>query len=287
MSAARDAVAGEAEEICWAAMLDIYGSAMKGPGDTATMDAYLAPEVTVWDHTQQPLFFGHAGLDRMRANRAPGEAVPSEIVPRDEVVGRYGDVVVCRQILDVRFPAEEDQVVRATVVWAAVGDRWQEVHSHHDLHPLARWRECAADPIPADAVPDGPCADRLSDQRQIYAHALTGDRVSLDAFLSQEITGWDAEQRPMFFGHAGLAEMRSHRQPDAERPTELVIEAPVYSQYGDIIVARHVLLVRFAGRTDERMRCSSVWQRFDDDWKIVHSHEDLLPVHPDLETNDA
>jgi hypothetical protein len=287
VSAARDATAGESEELCWAAMLDIYGSAKKGPIDRATMDGYLAPEVTVWDHTQPPLFFGPAGLDRMRANRAPGEAVPSEILPLEKVVGRYGDVVICRQLLDVRFSAGDDQAVRATVVWAAIGDRWQEVHSHHDLHPHAAWRQVAADPIPADAVPEGPCADRLSDQKQIYAYALAGDPVSLDAFLSEEISVWDAWQLPMFFGYGGLTEMRSHREPDAERVTELVVEDPVYSQYGEIVIARHVLVCRYVRQADERMRCTIVWQRFGEDWKIVHSHEDLLPQNPDQEATDA
>jgi hypothetical protein len=287
VSAAREALPGEAEEICWAAMLDIYGSAQKGPIDKATMDSYLAPQVSVWDHTQQPLFFGNAGLDRMRANRAPGEAVPSEIVPRDVVVRRYGDVVVCRQMLDVRFPDGGDQVVRATVVWAAIADRWQEVHSHHDIHPLADWRAVTADPLPDNAVQDGSAAARLADQERIYAHALAGDRPSLDAYLDDEITVWDAWQRPMFFGHPGLAEMRSHRGPDDAQVTELAITDPVYSQLGDVVIARHVLVCRYADQPDERMRCSIVWQRSGEDWKIVHSHEDLLPLNPDLENTDA
>jgi hypothetical protein len=80
----------------------------------------------------------------------------------------------------------------------------------------------------------------------------------------------------MFFGHSGLAGMRSRRDPDAGPITELVIEDPVYRRVGDVIIARHVLVCGYAERADEPMRCTIVWQRFGDTWMIVHCHEDLL-----------
>lgn len=286
MSAAETTPAGEAEAICWAGMLDVYDCVLEGAGATTRMDAYLAPEVTVWDHTLPGLYFGQAGLDRMRANRAPDTPTPNEITARDQVVDRHGDVVLCRHVLDVRFRDHDDQVVRCTVVWALTDSGWREIHSHHDLYPLAPHSHADPDPVGADAVPAGPCTERLAAQRAIYAHALAGDPVSLNTYLAEDITVWDAWQEPMFFGYDGLAEMRSHRNPDAEPTIELVIEAPVYSQSGGIVIARHVLVCRYAQRPEERMRCTIVWQQFGDDWKIVHSHEDLLPDTPE-ETYDA
>jgi ketosteroid isomerase-like protein len=110
----------------------------------------------------------------------------------------------------------------------------------------------------------------------IYGAFLRGDRGAIDGHLSAEATIWDSEHIPLVRGKAELDAMRDARPADGPTPTGLVAIDPVIDVFGDVALARHVLVATFADRPEQRIRNTSVWRLLDGRWLCVHNHEDVL-----------
>jgi ketosteroid isomerase-like protein len=109
----------------------------------------------------------------------------------------------------------------------------------------------------------------------IYAGFLAGDRTAIDANISPDATVWDSAHEPLLRGRADLDAIRDARPADTPVPHDLEATDPVIDVFGDLALVRHVLLVRFADRT-ERIRNTSVWRRVDGRWCCIHNHEDVV-----------
>lgn len=110
----------------------------------------------------------------------------------------------------------------------------------------------------------------------IYDAFLVGDRSTIDSAIDEDATVWDSSHAPLLRGKRELDAVRDARPSDGHRPTELVATDPVIDVWGDVALARHVLVARYEGQADQRIRNTSAWRRKDARWVCVHNHEDLL-----------
>jgi hypothetical protein len=121
----------------WAVQLDLYeGFTTK---DRPRIDRHIAVDGTMWDSEYEPLIFGLAGLNEVRAMRPTGpDAVqPVALEPSDPVVTVWNDFAVSRHMLTVTFddPATRPERVRVTGVWRLLEGEWINVHNHEDVLP--------------------------------------------------------------------------------------------------------------------------------------------------------
>jgi ketosteroid isomerase-like protein len=110
----------------------------------------------------------------------------------------------------------------------------------------------------------------------MYGAFLAGDRAGIDRHIAPDATLWDSAHAPLLRGKEELDALRDARPADGPAPTGLDAVDPVIDVFDDVAVVRHVLVVTFAGRPEERIRNTSVWRRIDDRWLCVHNHEDVL-----------
>jgi ketosteroid isomerase-like protein len=110
----------------------------------------------------------------------------------------------------------------------------------------------------------------------IYRGFLAGDRAAIDARISPDATIWDSAHVPLVRGRAELDAVRDARPADGARPASLEAIEPVIDVFGDVALVRHVLVVGFADRPEQRIRNTSVWRRDDTRWLCVHNHEDVV-----------
>jgi ketosteroid isomerase-like protein len=110
----------------------------------------------------------------------------------------------------------------------------------------------------------------------IYTSFLADDRDAIDAHLSPDATIWDSEHAPLVRGKAELDALRDARPADGSAPTGLEAVEPVIDVFGDIALVRHVLVVGFADRPQQRVRNTSLWRRVDGRWLCMHNHEDVV-----------
>ena len=113
----------------------------------------------------------------------------------------------------------------------------------------------------------------------IYAAYLAGDRDAIDRHIAPDATIWDAAVEPLIRGRRELDALRDARPSDAPRPSGLDAVDPVIDVFGDVALARHVLVVTFApesGEPGQRIRNTSVWRNVDGRWLCVHNHEDVV-----------
>ena len=110
----------------------------------------------------------------------------------------------------------------------------------------------------------------------IYEAFLAGDRVAIDRHLSPEATIWDSEHVPLVRGKAELDAFRAARPAHGPLPARLDAVAPVIDVFGDVALVRHVLVVGFTDRPEQRIRNTSVWRLVDGRWLCVHNHEDVV-----------
>jgi ketosteroid isomerase-like protein len=120
-----------------------------------------------------------------------------------------------------------------------------------------------------------------AEQKAMYAAFLAGDRARIDRWIHPTATIWDGVDEQIARGLDDLNRIRAERPIGAAAPvvTELSVEAPVVTVFGDTAIGRHVLKVTSTGTgspaTSEVVRVSSAWHRFDGEWWLVHSHEDI------------
>ena len=110
----------------------------------------------------------------------------------------------------------------------------------------------------------------------IYTSFLADDRDAIDAHLSPDATIWDSEHATLVRGKAELDALRDARPADGSAPTGLEAVEPVIDVFGDIALVRHVLVVGFADRPQQRVRNTSLWRRVDGRWLCMHNHEDVV-----------
>jgi ketosteroid isomerase-like protein len=110
----------------------------------------------------------------------------------------------------------------------------------------------------------------------MYAAFLAGDREGIDRHIAPDATLWDSAHAPLLRGKEELDALRDARPADTPMPTGLDAVDAVIDVFGDVAVARHVLVVSFVGRPEERIRNTSVWRRIDGRWLCVHNHEDVF-----------
>jgi len=110
----------------------------------------------------------------------------------------------------------------------------------------------------------------------IYRGFLAGDREAIDRHISPEATIWDSEHVPLVRGKAELDALRDTRPADGPAPTRLDAIEPVIDVFGDIALARHVLVAGFADGSERRIRNTSVWRLHDGWWLCLHNHEDVV-----------
>lgn len=121
---------------------------------------------------------------------------------------------------------------------------------------------------------------------EIYAGAISGDRTRSDAHIAEDSTLWDAHAMPLVHGREELDAVRDTR-PSPSTPKldrEFSTRLPEVTVWGDIGLLLHYLSFRPAnGGAPHRIRNSSVWQRRNGAWLMVHNHEDVMhrPFWPD------
>lgn len=123
----------------------------------------------------------------------------------------------------------------------------------------------------------------------MYDHYLNADRPAADSFIHDDCTMWDSENPRLHRGLAALNEIRNAR-PEGGGPegvSELAAVLPVIDVWGDVAVAKHILIVEFVdGSPTEQIRNTGVWRRVDGRWMMFHNHEDVLPAStPSLENS--
>jgi ketosteroid isomerase-like protein len=150
-------------------------------------------------------------------------------------------------------------------------------------------------PVPATTVDDGSDPAELAsfdadqqhiwgEQKAIYAAFLAGDRARIDRWIHPTATIWDSVAEPIARGLDDLNKIRATRPVGAAAAvvTAMTVDSPVITVFGDSAFGRHVLRVTESkpdgSASTEVMRVSSGWHKFDGDWFIVHSHEDVFSV---------
>jgi Domain of unknown function (DUF4440) len=113
----------------------------------------------------------------------------------------------------------------------------------------------------------------------VYAGAVSGDRMRVDSNISPEATMFDSHSMPLIHGRGELNAVRDDRPAgDPNWDSAATIDAfdPEIYELADGTV---LLLHRFVyAAGDERfaVRNTSVWQREGDHWFMVHNHEDVF-----------
>jgi ketosteroid isomerase-like protein len=110
----------------------------------------------------------------------------------------------------------------------------------------------------------------------IYRGFLAGDREAIDRHISPEATIWDSEHVALVRGKAELDALRDRRPADGPAPTRLDPIEPAIDVFGDVALARHVLVAGFADGSEQRIRNTSVWRLHDGRWLCLHNHEDVV-----------
>ncbi|MFB7756367.1 nuclear transport factor 2 family protein [Streptomyces sp. NPDC056121] len=121
----------------------------------------------------------------------------------------------------------------------------------------------------------------------MYAAYARQDRGAIDACLEPDATIWDSATARLLCGKADLDRVRDARPASGEGPEETGLDAydPVIDVFGDLALLRYWLRVDFAPDASgsplrpEIVRNTAVLRRFtDEDWRIVHLHEDVQQV---------
>ena len=115
--------------------------------------------------------------------------------------------------------------------------------------------------------------------RKMLDGFMAKDRAGTDAFIADDVTLFDSEERDLIHTLVGLNLLRDRRPSDGSGPKLLGIDniKPVISIHGDLAIARYELHVRTEGGVhDEYIRNTAVWRRENGEWKCIHNHEDKL-----------
>lgn len=115
--------------------------------------------------------------------------------------------------------------------------------------------------------------------RHMLDSFLAKDRANADRHIHTDVTLWDSVEAPLIFGLQGLNDLRDRRPTTESGPVVKRIENvnPTIDIFGDFAIARYELLVHFEGDIPlEHIRNSAVWRRFENGWKVIHNHEDVI-----------
>jgi ketosteroid isomerase-like protein len=117
----------------WARVRAIYDGFLAE--DSATVDALLHRDVTIWDSAEFPLARGLGQLRDMRRRRPrdPGAPAVIKLEARDPVIDVWGDTALVRHVLIVELSDGTRQTIRNTSVWRRAEGAWLAVHNHEDL----------------------------------------------------------------------------------------------------------------------------------------------------------
>ncbi|WP_283133958.1 nuclear transport factor 2 family protein [Rhizohabitans arisaemae] len=112
----------------------------------------------------------------------------------------------------------------------------------------------------------------------MYDAFLAADRVRFDGHLDPDITTWETHLPGPLRSRAELDAYRDSRDASGARPTlsRLVARDKRIDVYGDVGVARYLLVAEKPGAPAEHSRVTDVLRRTDDDWLIVHHHAEYL-----------
>lgn len=120
----------------------------------------------------------------------------------------------------------------------------------------------------------------LAGIRDMYAAFLDGDRARFDRHLDPTTTTWETHL-PRLFDRDELDAYRDGRPASDSTVVELQVEPQQVDVWGDVAVARYLLLV--AGSTGvavETTRITDVLRRRADGWRIVHHHAEQMAGAP-------
>ncbi|GAA5077884.1 imidazolonepropionase-like amidohydrolase [Thermocatellispora tengchongensis] len=126
--------------------------------------------------------------------------------------------------------------------------------------------------VPPD--PD-PVAAAIDD---MYDAFLAADRARFDSHLHPEVTTWETHLPGPLRTRAELDAYREARDSSGERPAlaRLAAEDKRIDVWGEVAVARYVLVAEQPGAPAERTRVTDVLRRTGGAWRIAHHHAELL-----------
>ncbi|GAB3932691.1 nuclear transport factor 2 family protein [Micromonospora vulcania] len=108
---------------------DLYRSL----GDRPAFDAYLHPDLTIWESDADALLSGLAALDDLRDRRATAASGPPPVAvaPEQFRADAWEDTGLVRYVLRARYGGDRpDECFRVTDVLRREGATWRIVHHH-------------------------------------------------------------------------------------------------------------------------------------------------------------
>ncbi|MGV9307076.1 MULTISPECIES: nuclear transport factor 2 family protein [unclassified Nonomuraea] len=110
----------------------------------------------------------------------------------------------------------------------------------------------------------------------MYDAYTRGDRAGIDRLLHPEATIFDSAAPDLITSRAQLEKVRDARPTDGPQETGVTAYDEVVDVWGDTALARYLLRVDYATGASETVRTTTVLRRSDDEWLIVHVHENTL-----------
>ncbi|MET9342479.1 nuclear transport factor 2 family protein [Nonomuraea sp. NPDC003804] len=110
----------------------------------------------------------------------------------------------------------------------------------------------------------------------MYDAYTRGDRAGIDRLLHPEATIFDSAAPDLITSRAQLEKVRDARPTDGPQETGVTAYDEVVDVWGDTALARYLLRVDYVTGASETVRTTTVLRRSDDEWLIVHVHENTL-----------
>ncbi|MDF5754227.1 nuclear transport factor 2 family protein [Spongiactinospora sp. TRM90649] len=112
----------------------------------------------------------------------------------------------------------------------------------------------------------------------MYAAFLAGDRDRFDSHLHPEVTTWETHLPGPLRTRAELDSYRDARDAAGARPAPgtLAADDKRIDVWGEVGVARYVLVAQSDGERPERTRVTDVLRHTRGRWLIAHHHAELL-----------
>ncbi|MFE3451734.1 DUF4440 domain-containing protein [Nonomuraea sp. NPDC059194] len=110
----------------------------------------------------------------------------------------------------------------------------------------------------------------------MYDAYTRGDRAGIDRLLHPEATIFDSAAPDLITSRAQLDKVRDARPTDGPEESGVTAYDEVVDVWGDTALARYLLRVDYVTGQSETVRTTTVLRRSDDEWLIVHVHENSL-----------
>ena len=112
----------------------------------------------------------------------------------------------------------------------------------------------------------------------LYTAFLAGDREGFDAHLHDDVTTWETHLPGPLRTRRQLDAYREERDTAGRRPQLAALYATDkhIDVWGDVGVARYVLISRTPAGAEQRTRVTDVLRREGGRWLIAHHHAELV-----------